>query len=219
MRGFRIGLWSTSGTTKVVSLETNKSPICTIVAGPNGAGKTTFALRYLPKVDNFINADEIAKQIEKSHGKDISAARLFFHKFEEFKARRESFAIESTLSGGSHLKRISKLLSDGWQVKLYYLWVSSVDDSINRVANRVKVGGHNIPNNIIKRRYPRSIYNFIFRYKPLCSYVVCIDNEDDNQTIIFEQYESGKELVQQKKAYDLLKRVAKDEKARREYSE
>nr|VFK28309.1 MAG: Predicted ABC-type ATPase [Candidatus Kentron sp. MB] len=141
---------------------TNKPPVCTIVAGPNGTGKTTFASTYLPDRKNFINADEIAKDLRESVAtRNAHAARLFLGEVRKFRMRRESFAIESTLSGRGYLKLISGLLSDGWRVELYYLWVQTIRVSVDRVAERVMHGGHNIPREIIKRRYPRSIYNFM----------------------------------------------------------
>nr|VFJ76555.1 MAG: Predicted ABC-type ATPase [Candidatus Kentron sp. FW] len=194
--------------------KTNKPPICTIVAGPNGTGKTTFASIYLPDRKNFINADEIAKAFSEPTGRDIRAAKSFFGKVNEFTECRESFAIESTLSGRGYLKKISQLLSDGWRVELYYLWVPSIDVSINRVAERVRHGGHNIPAKIIARRYPRSVHNFIYYYAPLCNLTVCINNSTKKPNFIFIQRDGGAIEIIDKKSYHLLKQVAENDRER-----
>jgi len=183
------------------------APICTIVAGPNGTRKTTFASRYLPDRGNFINADEIAKHLPESAGKDIRAARLFFDEVKAFRARRENFAIESTLAGKSHLRLISALLSEGWRVDLYYLWIRAISVSIDRVAERVASGGHNILERTIINRYPRSISNFLCYYAPLCSAVYCLDNSGKTPNIIFMKVGEERSILR-KKTYKLLEQIA-----------
>lgn len=144
-------------------------PTCSIIAGPNGAGKTTFALTYLPEATdcrNFVNADMIAAGLSPlSPDRDwLAASRLFLEEVRQYIARRDDFAFETTLSGKTYLRLIQQLLGDGWQVKLYYLWLPSIEMSIERVAERVAHGGHNIPHESIIRRYPRSIANLLDHY-------------------------------------------------------
>ncbi len=124
-------------------------PIYTIIGGVNGLGKTTFALDYL--VNNvackyFINADLIAVGLSPldSTQQSITASRLFLQQIKQAVMRKKNFAFETTLSGRSYLKLIRQLQADDWFVELIYLYLPSVQLSIERVAERVKHGGHDI---------------------------------------------------------------------------
>jgi len=101
-----------------------KVPTCTIIAGPNGAGKTTFALTYLPEIGcrNFVNADLIAAGLSPldPERERITAARLFLREIEAHTRNREDFAFETTLAGKTHLRRIRRMINDGWNVVLIY---------------------------------------------------------------------------------------------------
>lgn len=149
-------------------------PICTIIAGPNGAGNTTFALGCLPTFapsKNFVNADLIASGLspldpEKAQ---LEASRLFLAEVHEYIRCRESLAFETTLSGRSYLRMVRQLMNDRWIVQMFYLWLPSVDACRQRVAKRVEHGGHNIPSDVIARRYFRSVRNVMFEYATACS--------------------------------------------------
>lgn len=124
-------------------------PRCLIIAGPNGAGKTTFALEYLPElgIRNFINADMIAAGLSpfKPETQAGAASRLFLREMKQKIQARDDFAFETTLSGRGYLKLINRLRQRGWTVDLYYLALPSVEMSLLRVAERVRHGGHDIP--------------------------------------------------------------------------
>lgn len=154
-----------------------------VIAGPNGAGKTTFAVNLIDEgwVEHFVNADEIAKQYSDlpSGQANILASRVFLKTLETLATRNESFAFETTLSGRSHLNRIKKLKADGWLVSLFYLFMSSPDISLKRVAERVAHGGHDIPEKDIFRRYPKSLNHFQKDYLPLVDYAECVLNEGE----------------------------------------
>ena len=171
-------------------------PTCTLIAGPNGAGKTTFALDYLPAFShcrNFVNVDLIAAGLSplSPESKGLKASRLFLREINRYIARREDFAFETTLSGKTYLRLLQHLLSDGWRIELYYLWLPSVEMSIERVAERVLHGGHGIPHETIIRRYPRSINNLLVYYAPLCTTAICLDNSQVIPEVIFIQDEQG----------------------------
>ena len=165
---------------------------CIIIAGPNGAGKTTFALKYLPtvtQVRRFINADLIASGLSPLSPEKhlLTASKLFLKEIKTSISKKENFSFETTLSGKSYLKLIKNLKLNNWKIELIYLYLPSVDLSINRVAERVKHGGHNIPKQTILRRYPRSLDNLINHYAKLCDSTICIDNSNQDQEIIFSQ--------------------------------
>ena len=172
-------------------------PTCTIIAGPNGAGKTTFALDYLPLVDChiFLNADMIAAGLApfRAATKQVEAGRLFLREIEQSIESRENFAFETTLSGKSHLSRVRRMLAEGWRVNLVYLWLPRVEASLNRVRRRVQQGGHNIPEQDIQRRYPRSLENLFRFYAPLCTETECFDNSTKPRRLIFRQ--TGKDVI------------------------
>ncbi len=176
-----------------------KKPLCAIIAGPNGVGKTTFALSYLTEVahcHNFVNADLIAAGLSplSPEREWLAASRLFLREIEQYITVREDFAFETTLAGRTYLHLIRRLLADGWRVELYYLWLPSVQMSIERVAERVSHGGHDIPREAIVRRYPRSINNLLNHYAPLCSTTICIDNSGENPEVIFIQDTKGRSI-------------------------
>lgn len=185
-------------------------PTCTIIAGPNGAGKTTFALTYLPDAANcrnFVNADLIAAGLSplSSERGWLAASRLFLREIDHYIQRREDFAFETTLSGRNYLRLIRKLLTDGWRVDLYYPWLPTIEMSIERVAERVAHGGHDIPRESIVRRYPRSIANLLAHYAPLCSSAICINNSTTVPEVIFIQNAEGR-TVENPELFEALQR-------------
>ena len=170
-------------------MEANKTLF--IVAGPNGAGKTTFAESYLPdeaKCFEFINADLIAKGISplRPESAGIEAGRILFRRMEAFSRRGLTFAFESTLSGHGHLERIRQLRAKGYRIVIYYLKLPSPELAIERVKNRVKEGGHNIPENDLRRRFVRSWQNFIRLYRPLADEWIVFDNSGDTPIVLGE---------------------------------
>lgn len=167
-------------------------PTCWIIAGPNGAGKTTFALKYLPEVAHckrFINADLIAAGLAPlaPESQLLAASRLFLKEVAASIARREDFAVETTLAGRSYLKLIQRLRAEGWQVELIYLALPSMAMSKMRVAERVAHGGHDIPAADIERRFARSLRNLFYAFSPAVDACRCFMNNTSEPTLVFEQ--------------------------------
>ena len=152
-----------------------------MIAGPNGAGKTTFAREFLPNEAQcltFINADLIAAGLSPFAPElvAIKAGRLMLQAIDESVAKRESFAIETTLSGLGYSRAIPKWRAMGYSVKLIFLELPSAEYAIARVAKRVEQGGHNIPPDVICRRFNSGIKNFRQIYKPIVDQWLHIDN-------------------------------------------
>jgi len=190
-----------------------KKPICWIIAGPNGAGKTTFALKYLPEVaecNNFVNADLIAAGLSPlvPEKELLAASRLFLKEIRHYIKRRESFGFETTLSGRSYLKLVANLLAEGWQVELVYLALPDVEMSIQRVAERVAHGGHTVAEKVIRRRFPRSIYNLIYLFSEKVSHTRCFMNSANDPMVVFLQEGKQRTVVNQD-ILDLLIKKAK----------
>ncbi len=141
-----------------------------IVAGPNGAGKTTFARSFLPaeaKLPRFINADLIAAGLAPFAPETaaIKAARLMLEEINLCAERGESFAFETTLSGLTYLRQIKQWREQGYLVNLFFLSLPNVETAIERVASRVRQGGHNVPEAVIRRRFVAGLDNFHKHYK------------------------------------------------------
>ncbi len=141
-----------------------------IIAGPNGAGKTTFARSFLPaeaQLPRFINADLIAAGLAPFAPETaaIKAGRLMLKEIEDATRRGESFAFETTLSGLSYLRHIARWQEQGYRVSLFFLTLHDVEAAIVRVAERVRQGGHNIPEPVIRRRFSAGWDNFHQHYQ------------------------------------------------------
>lgn len=155
-----------------------------IIAGPNGAGKTTFANTFLPKeaqCPRFINADLIAAGLSPfaPELEAFKAGRLMLNEIAACEAKGESFAFETTLSGLGYLKHIRQWRNRGYHVSLFFLSLPTVELAIARVAERVKQGGHNIPESIIKRRFTAGRVNFDKDYRDAVDTWVLYDNAGD----------------------------------------
>lgn len=136
-----------------------------IIAGPNGAGKTTFAKEFLPNEADypiFVNADLIAAGLAPfdPDRAAIKAGRLMLEEIFEHVRRRDSFAFETTLSGRIYARHISVWREQGFMVKFFFLRLASPELAIARVCQRVKAGGHNVPEETIRRRFASGLRNF-----------------------------------------------------------
>jgi len=161
-----------------------------IIAGPNGAGKTTFAREFLPNeadCPNFVNADLIAAGLSPFAPElaAFKAGRLMLEEIASHVKRGESFAFETTLSGLTYAQMIPVWRSSGYAVELAFLSLSDVEIAIERVAIRVRQGGHNVPEEVIRRRFSHGIRNFE-RYKLLVDSWQLYDNSDI-PTILIEE--------------------------------
>ncbi|HCI13354.1 MAG: Zeta toxin family protein [Gallionellales bacterium GWA2_60_142] len=161
-----------------------------IIAGPNGAGKTTFAREFLPNeadCPNFVNADLIAAGLSPFAPElaAFKAGRLMLEEIASHVKRGESFAFETTLSGQTYAQMIPAWRSSGYAVELAFLSLSDVEMAIERVAIRVRQGGHNVPEEVIRHRFAHGIRNFE-RYKLLVDSWQLYDNSDI-PTILIEE--------------------------------
>lgn len=160
-----------------------------IIAGPNGAGKTTFARSFLPEeaqCPRFINADLIAAGLSPfdPDAAAIKAGRLMLEEIGYCERRGESFAFETTLSGLSYLRHIRRWRARGYHVALFFLSLPTVETAIARVAERVRQGGHNIPEDVIRRRFATGLHNFEQHYKICVSTWAKYDNSGDEPALL-----------------------------------
>jgi predicted ABC-type ATPase len=156
------------------------TPTIFVIAGPNGAGKSTFAAKYLASGTIYLNADEVAKTLPTypSAAADLEAGRIVLEQMAEFEASRESFAFETTLATRALAARVVRLRRIGYLFHLVYLWSPSAEFSMERVAARVRSGGHNIPEETIRRRFAAGLSNFFTLYRPIADYWSVLDNSN-----------------------------------------
>jgi predicted ABC-type ATPase len=158
-----------------------KQPTVVVIAGPNGAGKST-AAPYLLKqalgILEFVNADQIAVGLSAYSPETVSfeAGRIMLKRLHELAASKASFAFESTLSSRTFALFLSQCKAQGYSVQIFYVALPSAALAVNRVALRVKLGGHNIPQAEIERRFQRSLHNLFELYLPLADKWSVLDN-------------------------------------------
>ena len=150
-----------------------KAPNMYIIAGPNGAGKTTASYTLLPTMlncINFVNADEIARGLSPFSPStvDVQAARIMLQRIDELLALKEDFAIETTLATRSYVGLVKRAQALGYKVHLLFFCLESPEQAIQRVAQRVKEGGHNVPTDVIRRRFQLGIANLVNLFIPIC---------------------------------------------------
>jgi predicted ABC-type ATPase len=147
-------------------------PTFWLIAGPNGVGKTTYAMRHLKAVSgsiNFVNLDEIARGLSplEPAAAQTEAARIALARARNFVRERATFAMETTLSGRSHLQLLQAARADGLSTAMLYFSVNSPAICLERIARRVAEGGHDVPEPVVRRRFDRSHGN-LPRYAQLC---------------------------------------------------
>lgn len=145
-----------------------------IIAGPNGSGKTSFANAYLPADANrlvFVNADEIARELANTitlaAQLDLQASRLMLERIKSLTLTRTEFLFETTLASLTYARQIPKWQKLGYTVALIYLRLPDVEASLSRVRRRVAAGGHDIPSEVVARRFARSLEYLETHYKPV----------------------------------------------------
>lgn len=154
-----------------------------IIAGCNGAGKTTASFTVLPEMldcHEFVNADEIARGLSPFHpeGVAIQAGRLMIDRVIYLLKEGETFAFETTLSTRSYVNLIKKAQKRGYFVTLLFFSLSTPEQAVQRVAKRVSQGGHNIPTDVVYRRFESGLSNLFNLYMPIVDYWALYDNSN-----------------------------------------
>ena len=165
-----------------------------IISGCNGAGKTTASYSVLPDMldcKEFVNADEIAKGLSPFQPEKVAieAGRIMLHRIKELMKQNNDFAFETTLASKVYKHLVTEAKANGYFVTLLFFWLDSVDLAIDRVKIRVSQGGHDIPEDTIRRRYVSGIVNLSKIYLPICDYWMIYDNSNPPSSIIAEGYQ------------------------------
>lgn len=160
-----------------------------IISGCNGAGKTTASYSVLPTLldcKQFVNADEIAKGLSPfcPESVAIQSGKLMLLRIEELLAADETFSIETTLATRSYSELVKRAQEKGYKVTLLYFWLNSPELAVERVARRVREGGHNIPKDVIYRRYEKGLKNLFDIFIPIVDSWMIVDNGVEPREII-----------------------------------
>lgn len=188
-----------------------------IIAGCNGAGKTTASYIVLPEMLNcreFVNADSIAAGLSPFNPESVAieAGRIMLNRIEVLMQNREDFAIETTLATRSYVDVIGRARNIGYKTTLVYFWLSSPEEAKRRVAIRVRKGGHHIPDDVIRRRYLRGIYNLIHLYLSVCDLWLIFNNTLGNPEFISEGEFSNSEIIYNADIWNTIKNQSNADK-------
>lgn len=175
-------------------------PTIYIIAGCNGAGKTTASFTILPEildVHEFVNADEIARGLSPFQPEQVAfeAGRIMLHRMDELIEKKVDFAFETTLATRSYLSKIKVARKQGYRVILVFFWLDSFDLAIERVKLRVSEGGHNIKEDVIRRRYTRGLENLFKLYLNNVSEWMVIDNSQEKHELMASGIEGSDRYI------------------------
>lgn len=170
-----------------------------IIAGCNGAGKTTASFAILPEIldcKEFVNADEIAKGLSPFQPEKVAieAGRIMLNRIDELFKNQENFAFETTLSTKTFKEKIKFAKENNYNITLIFFWLRNPELAKERVKTRVNEGGHNIPPDVIERRYIKGIKNLFEIYIEIVDQVLIFDNSEGKPILIAEK-NSGEEII------------------------
>ena len=186
-----------------------------IISGCNGAGKTTASYSLLPEMLNctqFVNSDEFAKGLSPFNPEKVSiqASRYMLMKIRYLLKRNQDFAVETTLATRSLLKTVQMAQNAGYTVTLLYFWLNSPDLAVERVRARVEAGGHDIPEETIRRRYQVGIDYFFHYYAPICERWILADNSQIPFRVIAEGSKNDVINIKDEETYKKIHAIAEE---------
>jgi predicted ABC-type ATPase len=162
------------------------------IAGCNGAGKTTASFNILPEIlecKEFVNADIIAAGLSPFQPETvaIAAGRLMLQRIESHITDKIDFAFETTLATKSYVNTIKKAKQNGYEITLLFFYLNAFELAIERVKKRVETGGHNIPKDVIERRYKSGLQNLFKLYLPLTENFILCDNSNNELELVVKK--------------------------------
>jgi predicted ABC-type ATPase len=167
-------------------------PIVYVIGGCNGAGKTTIAFTLLPeflRCNEYVNADAIANGLSAFNQNAVAfdAGRAMLTRIKSLIQQRNSFAFETTMASRTFIPLLKEAKSAGYEIRLFFVWLASPELAVDRVAIRKKSGGHDVPEEIIRRRYVSGRNNFTRLYMPLANDWQIVDNSAHRPIIVADR--------------------------------
>jgi len=164
------------------------APQIVVIAGPNGAGKTTlapFLLRDKLGVLEYVNADPIALGLSGFDPGSVAihAGRVMLNRLHDLSEQRRTFAFETTLAK-SYALWIEGLQNRAYKFQLTFIWVRSADLAVQRVRERVRAGGHDVVEDVVRRRFNKGLRNFWKLYAPLADAWSVYDNSSSPDPVL-----------------------------------
>ena len=188
-----------------------EKPNSYIISGCNGAGKTTASLTILPEILNcseFVNADAISAGLSPFHPENVAieARKLMLKRIDFLIKSKKDFALETTLSSKNHFQTIKNAQEQGFEITLLFFWLNSVELAKERVKIRVSKGGHDIPPEVIARRYERGLEN-LDKYCALCNQWYVYDNSYYDTKLIAGGNSTGNINIYEKLSWEIISRT------------
>jgi predicted ABC-type ATPase len=185
-------------------------PSVVVLAGPNGAGKSTVAPALLHgtfAVHDFVDADVIARGLSAFEPESvaIAAGRVMLARLRELAGQRVSFAFETTLASRTFAPWLRDRKVSGYEIHMLFLWLPSAEFAVDRVADRVRAGGHDVPAETVRRRYRAGLHNFFSLYEPLASAWKLYDSSGLKPALIAERLEAQPVRVYDEAVWTLVK--------------
>jgi predicted ABC-type ATPase len=194
-------------------MATPQAPRVVIFAGPNGAGKSTHADAIVAAlgIDIFVNADYIARGLSGRHADAVAmqAGRIMLTRLKDLAAAKQDFAFESTLSSRSFAPFLRQLKTQGYQVAIYYFSLTSASLAVRRVKLRVVLGGHDVPGDVVRRRFGRSLSNFFTLYAPLADEWTLFDNSGNQKARPVAAESASKLTITEAQTWQKLQKLSK----------
>jgi len=209
-----------AGLGDAVCLMMRAPPQMVIIGGPNGAGKTTIARRVVLEavgIVEYVNADVIAAGLAgfAPERAAFAAGRIMLDRLNELAEQRADFAFETTLASRTFGPWAAKLMTGGYSVHVVYVWLRTPELAMDRVRARVRLGGHSIEPDVIRRRYGRSLKNLFDLYIPLgirSGTWRIFDNSDHRPVPVAEQISPGPPIIHLPDVYDAIREAADAER-------
>lgn len=192
-------------------------PKVVVLAGPNGAGKTTIApvlLKDVLGVVEFVNADALAGGLSgfAPERAALAAGRVMLARLHELARQRRSFGFETTMASRSFAPWLARLKRGGFAVHIVFLWLPSPEIALQRVAERVRLGGHFIPEDIVRRRFQSGLRNFFRLYRALATTWRMYDNSQVGRPRLIARGQGERTLaVADRTVWSLIESTAADE--------
>ena len=185
-----------------------------VFAGPNGAGKSTHADAILAElhIPTFVNADYIARGLAGQQAQTVAlaAGRIMLKRLRDLSQARADFAFESTLSSRSFHPFLLRLKAQGYHVAIYYFALSSSGLALRRVRHRVALGGHDVPADVVKRRFGRSLDNFFQLYAGVANEWMVFDNSSGHTAQTVAHQTGGQQTIEDKATWRKLQTLARN---------